>query len=86
MTKLKLDLSHTLSPLENELYETLTELLALKKEDSPLFSSAIDAFIHKYGEIKYQSLDELLLSSAMQASYTQKETQPLADLIKDLTS
>ena len=86
MTKRKLDLSHTLSPLDDELFEILNELLALKKEESPLFSAAIDDFIHKYGEIKYQSLDELLESAAVQAQYSQKEIIPLDDLIKDLTS
>ena len=86
MTKRKLDLSHALSPLDDELFEILNELMALKKEDSPLFNAAIDDFIHKYGEIKYQSLDELLESAAVQAQYSQKEIMPLDDLIKDLTS
>lgn len=86
MTKRKLDLSHTLSPLENELYDTLCELLMLKEKDSPLFDEAIDNFVKKYGEIKYHSLDELLESAAIQAQYQQKDTTPLADLIKDLTS
>lgn len=86
MTKRKLDLSHALSPLDDELFETLNELMALKKEESPLFNAAIDDFIHKYGEIKYQSLDELLESAAVQAQYSQKEIMPLDDLIKDLTS
>lgn len=85
MPKRKLDLSHTLSPLENELYDTLCELLTLKKEDSLLFNAAIDSFVKKYGSISYQSLDELLESAAIQAQYTQKDTMPLAELIKDLT-
>ena len=87
MTIKKLDLSHALAPLENELQDTLIELLALKKEDSPLFDAAIEDFIHKYGGLKYNSLEELLQSSAMEAQYTHgTAVMPLDDLIKDLTS
>ena len=74
MTKRRLDLSHTLAPLDNELQDILRELIALKEEDSPLFSAAIDDFITKYGGTKYTSLEDLLASSAAQASYTSKES------------
>lgn len=85
MAKKKLDLSHTLAPLDHELSDILRELIALKEEDSPLFSAAIDAFISKYGSSKYTSLDDLLASSAAQASYNSPEPiQPLDDLLKDL--
>ena len=73
MTKRRLDLSHTLAPLDNELQDILRELIALKEEDSPLFSAAIDDFITKYGGTKYTSLEDLLASSAAQASYTSKD-------------
>lgn len=85
MTKRKLDLSHTLAPLDNELQDILCELIALKEEDSPLFSAAIDDFITKYGGTKYTSLEDLLASSAAQASYTSKESvTSLDELLKDL--
>ena len=85
MTKRKLDLSHTLAPLNHELHDILRELIALKEEDSPLFSAAIDDFISKYGRSKYTSLDELLASSVAQASYSSSEPiQSLDDLLKDL--
>ena len=85
MTKRKLDLSHTLAPLDNELQDILRELIALKEEDSPLFSAAIDDFITKYGGTKYTSLEDLLASSAAQASYTSKESvTSLDELLKDL--
>ena len=85
MTKRKLDLSHTLAPLENELQDLLHELIALKAQDSPLFDSAVEDFIHKYGGTKYTSLDELLESSAIQAQYNQGQpTQSLDELLKDL--
>ena len=87
MAKRTLDLSHTLAPLQNELHETLCELIALKEEESPLFDSAIESFISKYGGSGYTSLDDLLQSSAMQASYTLNQpTQSLDDLLKDLIS
>ena len=85
MTKRKLDLSHTLAPLNNELYDTLCELLALKEKDSPLFDAAIEEFIHKYGETHFTSLDELIESSAANASNSCG--QPLGsldDILKDL--
>ncbi|MBE6022867.1 MAG: hypothetical protein E7231_06490 [Cellulosilyticum sp.] len=85
MTKRKLDLSHTLLPLKNELYDILCELTRLKEEDSPLFDSAVEDFITKYGGTKYTSLDELLASSAAQASYNQSTPmQSLDELLKDL--
>lgn len=85
MAKKVLDLSHALLPLENELHETLIELLSLKEQDSPLFDVAIEDFINKYGGSGYHSLDELLQSSAIQASYsTSNEVAPLEDLLKDL--
>ena len=87
MTKRKLDLSHTLAPLENELQDLLRELVALKVQDSPLFDSAVEDFIHKYGGTKYTSLDELLASSAAQANYQCSEPigiSGLDDLLKDL--
>ena len=85
MTKRRLDLSHTLAPLDNELQDILRELIALKEEDSPLFSAAIDDFITKYGGTKYTSLEDLLASSAAQASYTSKESvTSLDELLKDL--
>lgn len=85
MAKLKLDLSNTLAPLENELQEMLRELIALKEQDSPLFDAAIESFINKYGGTQYTSLDELLQISAAQASYQATEpVQSLDDLLKDL--
>ena len=85
MTKRKLDLSHTLMPLENELHEMLLELITLKEKNSPLFDSAVEDFIHKYGGTQYTSLEELLESSAKTAQYEASETlQPLDDLLKDL--
>lgn len=87
MTKRKLDLSHALSPLDQDqdLHNMLQEILALKEQNSPLFDSAIEDFIDKYGGSGYNSLEELLQSSAMQASYQSKEPiQPLDDLLKDL--
>lgn len=83
--KRKLDLSHTLAPLNNELYDTLCELLALKEKDSPLFDAAIEEFIHKYGGTHFTSLDELIESSAANASNSCG--QPLGsldDILKDL--
>ena len=47
MAKKILDLSHTLAPLENELFDTLQQLLALKEQDAALFDSAIEDFISK---------------------------------------
>lgn len=85
MAKKVLDLSHTLRPLEDELHEILAELIHLKEEDSPLFSAAVEDFINKYGGSKYNSLDELLQSSAVQASYSAStHVVPLDDLLKDL--
>lgn len=85
MAKKILDLSHALAPLDHELHETLCELLALKDQDASLFNDAIEDFIHKYGGTKYNSLDELLQSSAAQASYQSKEPiASLDDLLKDL--
>lgn len=85
MAKKILDLSHTLLPLKNELHDTLAELLSLKEQDSPLFDVAIEDFINKYGGPGYHSLDELLQSSAIQATYsTSTEVAPLEDLLKDL--
>lgn len=85
MTKRKLDLSHALEPLSNELHDTLCELLALKEQDSPLFDAAIENFIHKYGGTHYTSLEELLESSAAQASYScGQPIDSLDDLLKDL--
>lgn len=84
MSRKKLDLSSALAPLENELYEMVKELLNLKKEDSPLFDAAVEAFITKHGATPYQSLDELLEQSLTQKDYTPKETVDLALLIKDL--
>lgn len=85
MARKNLDLSQALSPLTNELQDLLAELLQLKQQDSPLFDSAIEDFINKYGGSKYNSLDELLQSSAMQASYSaSSEVIPLDDLLKDL--
>lgn len=87
MAKKTLDLSQTLSPLANELHDLLVELLALKQEDSPLFDGAIEDFISKYGGTTYHSLDELLQSSALQASYAAPaEVMPLDALLKDLIS
>lgn len=83
--KRKLDLSHTLAPLNNELYDTLCELLALKEKDSPLFDAAIEEFIHKYGGTHFTSLDELIESSA--ANSSNSCGQPLGsldDILKDL--
>lgn len=85
MAKKILDLSHALAPLENELFDTLQQLLALKEQDAALFDSAIEDFISKYGGSGYTSLDELLQISAAQASYNQTQPmQPLGDLLKDL--
>lgn len=84
MAKKKLDLSHALTPLHGELQALVHELIALKEQDSPLFGAAVDDFISKYGQIHYQSLDELLESSQCQAAYTQKETIPLQDLLEEL--
>lgn len=85
MTKRKLDLSHTLAPLNHELQDMLRELLALKEQDSPLFSEAIDEFIHKYGSSPYSSLEELLESSAAQSAFQNSTpTGSLDDLLKDL--
>lgn len=85
MAKKVLDLSHTLRPLEDELHEILAELIHLKEEDSPLFGAAVEDFINKYGGSKYNSLDELLKSSAAQASYSAStHVAPLDDLLKDL--
>lgn len=85
MAKKVLDLSHTLQPLEDELHEILAELIHLKEKESPLFGDAVEEFINKYGGSKYQSLDELLQSSAIQASYSAStHVAPLDDLLKDL--
>lgn len=85
MAKKVLDLSHTLRPLEDELHEILAELINLKEEDSPLFGAAVEDFINKYGKSKYTSLDELLQSSAAQASYSgATHVVPLDELLKDL--
>lgn len=86
MTKKKLDLSHTLNPLENELSVTLHELLIQSNHTLPLFDTAIDDFIHKYGGTHYESIDEILQISSTAVSYTQKQPISLDDLIKDLTS
>lgn len=88
MAKRILDLSHTLAPLKNELHDILSELIALKEQDSPLFDSAIEDFISKYGGSGYTSLDELLQSSAAQATYTfgGVAAEPLDILLKDLIS
>ena len=87
MIKRKLDLSHTLAPLENELQEVLRELTRLKEQDSPLFGSAVEDFINKYGGTKYTSLEELLESSAAQARYQSNEPLgSLDELLKDLLS
>ena len=84
MTRRQLDLSNTLTPLENEFRETLEEICLLKKQDSPLFDSAIENFVSKYGNGGYRSLDDLLASSAAQASLLQQESVSLDTLIKDL--
>lgn len=85
MTKRNLDLSHTLAPLNNELHDTLCELLALKEKDSPIFDAAIESFIHKYGGTPFTSLDELIENSANQASYSyQQPIASLDDVLKDL--
>lgn len=85
MTKRKLDLSHTLEPLNHELYDTLCELLALKEKDSPLFNAAIESFVHKYGSTPFTSLDELIENSAANASYScSKPLSSLDDMLKDL--
>lgn len=85
MAKRVLDLSHTLQPLEDELHEILAELINLKATDSPLFGTAVEDFINKYGGSRYNSLDDLLQSSAIQANYTASTTvMPLDDLLKDL--
>lgn len=87
MAKRTLDLSQTLAPLENELYEVLQELITLKEQESPLFDSAIEDFISKYGGSGYTSLDELLQRSAAEARYTMNHSiQPLDVLLKDLIS
>lgn len=85
MAKKTLDLSQTLSPLTNELQDLLEELIGLREQNSPLFDSAIEDFITKYGGTHYNSLDELLQSSAIQASYSSSsESLPLDDLLKEL--
>ncbi len=87
MAKKILDLSHTLQPLEDDLYEILTELIHLKEESSPLFGKAVEDFVNKYGGTKYNSLDDLLQSSALQANYSSStDLVPLDDLLKDLIS
>ena len=87
MAKKILDLSHTLQPLEDDLYEILTELIHLKEDASPLFGKAIEDFISKYGGTKYTSLEELLERSAIEANYSAStDVVPLDDLIKDLIS
>jgi len=85
MARKILDLSHTLQPLEDDLYEILTELINLKEEASPLFGKAVEDFINKYGGTKYNSLDDLLQSSAISATYSAStHVIPLDDLLKDL--
>ncbi len=84
MARKRLDLSHVLTPLENEFRETLEEICALKKQDSPLFDAAIENFISKYGGSGYRSLEDLLNSSALQAQSLEKDTIPFEELIKDL--
>ncbi len=87
MARKTLDLSHTLSPLNNELHDLLVELVGLKEQNSPLFDSAIEDFIIKYGGTPYTSLDELLQNSTINSSYSiSHETAPLDDLLKDLIS
>ena len=87
MAKKTLDLSQTLAPLQNELNEILRELIALKKQDSPLFDAAIEDFVNKYGGSGYTSLDDLLASSAAQTSYNLGQpVGSLDELLKDLIS
>lgn len=86
MTKKRLDLSHSLTPLENELQETLQSLILPKEQAFPLFDSAIEDFVDKYGTSPFHSIDELLAISSAEASYG-KNSQvaiPLDDLIKDI--
>lgn len=86
MARKILDLSHTLSPLEGELKDTLQTLCKTSYKADPLEAS-IEHFANKYGKIRFNSVDELLEASLAEAQY--QVTQPvvsLGDALKDLLS
>lgn len=69
MPKKNLDLSHVLSPLDEDLKE-LMKMLCEGEASAELFDEAISSFVAKYGkEIAYESIDELLAASAEQSKY-----------------
>lgn len=84
MARKPLDLSSALSPLKDELKETVAAICPIPLADP--FDRAIESFAIKYGRIHFQSIDELLEASAIETQYqpTLTENTDFGLLLKDL--
>ena len=87
MGKMVLDLSSTLKPLQNELKDTMRLLCPESKKTTDNLFDVIEGFANKYGKSPYNSVDELLNASLVEAQYKASMSGiSFEDSLKALTS
>ena len=87
MGKIVLDLSSVLSPLDNELKDTVRILCPEPKKSQDNLLQVIEGFANKYGKSPYNSIDDILNASLIEAQYKASISSiSFEDSLKALTS